>query len=100
MGWKNRLADLEFVCHGTPRLKNLTGTRARTEPLMAADDWSPRRRAQSRSNTRPSGHHSCGGTFPLFLTYVNSVAETGPPAAGCSQQQDEQFQGFGAAGRS
>jgi hypothetical protein len=27
MGWKNRLADLKLVRHGTPRLDNLIGTR-------------------------------------------------------------------------
>jgi hypothetical protein len=70
MGWKNRLADLEFLRHGTPRLENLTGTRARTEPMMADAYWSP----QGLRAAQMLGHH-VAATFPLFLTHVNSFAK-------------------------
>ncbi len=98
MGWKNRLADLELVRHGTPRLENRTGTRAWTAPLMTfEDDRSPHQGLEPHRCSMMTSTQ-LAATFPLFLTYVNCLTETRPPAASYFQQPDEQFQGFGAAG--
>jgi hypothetical protein len=84
MGWKHRLSNLELVRHGTPRLDNLTGTRAWTELTMKTGRWS------KLPQGREAAQLLCGkasiqltATVALFLTYVNCFAESGAPAAGC-----------------
>lgn len=67
MGWKNRLADLEFVRHGIPRLENRTGTRAWTEPVMTIEDDRSPLSGLGAAQMLYDDQHSVGSHVPTFL---------------------------------
>lgn len=74
VGWKNRLANLELLRHETPRLE--------TSPVLVLGlnlSWPKVIEAlQGLTAAEMLGHH-VAGTFPLFLTHVNSFAKSDLP---------------------
>ena len=67
MGRENRLADLELVRHGTPRLENRTGTRAWTEPMIVPEDDRRPPSGLGAAQMLDDDQHSVGGHVPTFL---------------------------------